>query len=120
MLSLTTALLISGILTIIFLLGMYVFHFLCCYPKGGFWHHFYMGSLLFLFSASSQFYVASFGIFFALLCWLDDGYQHYRQCKDHSYQSPLHRFYAYYIWPYLDIWFEKNWPWFYKNIWHRI
>jgi len=108
---------VSVLFTLTFIMGFKQKWLYC--PPAGFWHHFYLGSIIFLFTASHNNFIAIPALFIAAIIWIDDFEQHLMQVDNPTYQSSLHEFYVEYIWKHLDNFFKK-FPWFYKNIWNKV
>lgn len=103
---------ISVLIYSIFLYGIEKDRFLSAERNSGWFHHFYIGNIAFPFVANDNWYIWLPALLISLICWIDDGYQHYMlrwQCG--TYQSPLHKFYVEHIFPTLDE-YADNHLWF--------
>ena len=108
---------ISILFTIIFILGFKQKRLYC--PSKGIIHHFYLGSIIFLFTSLQGELIPLLSFCIAVFIWVDDFEQHVIQVDNPDYHSFLHKFYAKYIWRYLDNFFKK-FPWIHKNIWSKL
>ena len=75
------------------------------------WHHGYMGDLITAAGWALGWWPL---VLVGLIPRLDDTYQHARQLEhdEPEYESPLHRFYAKYLWPWPPIqWLSRAMDW---------